>query len=235
MRELKNRSSFYLTGIASMAGRPGVEVNMEIAISARNLTVSDRFREYVSERAHKVEQLAHRVQDLTIKVTRHDHSKNSGPEDQVELTVHGDGQIVRAEAKAGDKFAAFDIAFAKLTERLRRAADKRKVHHGRHSSLGTAELTATDFSSLDVKPADLELLIGQANSELEAESDDELGQSPIVIRRKVFATESMTVEEALDRMELVGHDFFLFKDSETGKASVVYRRKGWNYGVISLD
>jgi ribosomal subunit interface protein len=208
---------------------------MEIAISARNLTVSDRFREYVSERAHKVEQLAHRVQDLTIKVTRHDHSKNSGPEDQVELTVHGDGQIVRAEARAADKFAAFDIAFAKLTERLRRAADKRKVHHGRHALLGTAELTASDFASLDVKPADLGLLTGQTSAETEVESAEDLGESPIVIRRKVFATQSMTVEEALDSMELVGHDFFLFRDSETGKASVVYRRKGWNYGVISLD
>jgi ribosomal subunit interface protein len=208
---------------------------MEIAISARNLTVSDRFRDYVSERAHKVEQLAHRVQDLTIKVTRHDHSKNSGPEDQVELTVHGDGQIIRAEARAGDKFSAFDIAFAKLAERLRRAADKRKVHHGRHAPLGTAELTASDFASLDVKPADIALLTGQLGEDPGEVVEDELGQSPIVIRRKVFATESMSVEDALDRMELVGHDFFLFKDNETGKASVVYRRKGWNYGVISLD
>lgn len=208
---------------------------MEISISARNLTVSDRFREYVAERSHKVEQLTHRVHDLTIKVTRHDHSKTSGPEDQVELTVHGDGQVIRAEAHAGDKFAAFDIAFGKLTERLRRANDKRKVHHGRHGAPGTAELTATDFASLDVTPIDLQTLLGQTEADVDGDEGDELGQSPIVIRRKAFKDEPMTVDEALNRMELVGHDFYLFHDSQTDKASVVYRRKGWNYGVITLN
>ena len=208
---------------------------MEIAISARNLTVSDRFREYVAERAHKVEQLTHRVHDLTIKVTRHDHSKTSGPEDQVELTVHGDGQIVRAEAHAGDKFAAFDIAFGKLTERLRRAADKRKVHHGRHGSPGTSELTASDFASLDVTPIDLDVLIGKTEADVDGDDVEELGQSPIVIRRKTFKDEPMTVDDALYRMELVGHDFYLFHDSATDKPTVVYRRKGWNYGLITLE
>ena len=207
---------------------------MEISISARNLTVSDRFREYVSERAHKVEQLTHRVHDLTVKVTRHDHSKTSGPEDQVELTVHGDGQIVRAEAQAGDKFAAFDIAFGKLTERLRRASDKRKVHHGRHGSPGTAELTASDFASLDVTPVDLDVLTGAVHADPDNDEIDELGQSPIVIRHKEFKDEPMSVDDALYRMELVGHDFYLFHDSATDKPSVVYRRKGWNYGVITL-
>jgi ribosomal subunit interface protein len=207
---------------------------MEIAISARNLTVSDRFREYVAERAHKVEQLTHRVHDLTIKVTRHDHSKTSGPEDQVELTVHGDGQIVRAEAQAGDKFAAFDIAFGKLTERLRRASDKRKVHHGRHGSPGTAELTASDFAALDVTPVDLDVLIGHPTEDVDGDEVNEMGQSPIVIRHKEFKDEPMTIDDALYRMELVGHDFYLFHDSVTDKPSVVYRRKGWNYGVITL-
>ena len=122
---------------------------MEVKITAKNLTVSDRFREYVSDRTPKVEQLSHRVQSLDIKVTRHDHSKTSGPEDQVELTVYEPGHVIRAEAHAGDKFAAFDLAFGKLSERLRRAADRRKVHHGHHGSIGTSELTAHDFAELD--------------------------------------------------------------------------------------
>ena len=206
---------------------------MEITISARNLTVSERFKEYVAERSHKVEQLAHKVQELTIKVTRHDHSRNTGPEDQVELTVHHGGHWVRAEASAADKFAAFDIAFGKLAERLRRAADKRKVHHGRHGSPGTSELTANDFASLDVTPADASLLTGQS-ADPDNDEIDEMGQSPILIRHKEFKDEPMSVDDALYRMELVGHDFYLFHDIATDKASVVYRRKGWNYGVITL-
>jgi len=208
---------------------------MEIQIQARNLTVSDRFRDYVAERSHKVEQLAHKVQTFSIKVIRHDHSRTSGPEDQVELTVLGGGHVVRAEAHAGDKFAAFDIAFGKLTERLRRAADKRKVHHGRHGSVGTSELTAEDFARLDVTPVDSDVLAGRPHHDQVAADEAEFGHNPIVIRRKEFQDIKMSVETALDRMELLGHDFFLFHDEQTDKPSVVYKRKGWNYGVINLS
>jgi len=206
---------------------------MEVKITARNLTVSDRFREYVSDRTHKVEQLAHKVQSLDIKVTRHDHSRNSGPEDQVELTVFEPGHVIRAEAHAGDKFAAFDIALGKLSERLRRASDRRKVHHGHHGSIGTSELTAHDFAELDIRPADSDVLLGKTPP-AEAPQAPDMGESPVVIRRKEFEATPMTVDDALYHMELIGHDFYLFLDSETGKPSVVYRRKGWNYGVITL-
>lgn len=207
---------------------------MEINISARNLAVSDRFREYVLDRAQKVEQLAHRTQSLTIKVTRHEY-KTSGLEDQVELTVVEPGHVIRAEAHAGDKFAAFDIALGKLSERLRRVGDKSKVHRGQHRQLSTSEMTAHDFAELDVTPANSDVLLGSAeHAEVVAEAPD-FGQSPVEIRRKQFPTVPMTVDDALYHMELVGHPFYLFLDSETGKPSVVYARKGWNYGVISLD
>ena len=178
---------------------------MELNISAKNLSVSDRFREYVAERAAKVEQLAHRVDEIAIKVTRYDHNRNSGTEDRVELTVHEPGHVIRAEAQAEDKFAAFDIAFGKLLERLRRAADRRKVHHGRHGSAGASELSATDFAALDITPADAELLLGSVPVDAttasvvdeSATAESAVGRSPIEIRRKQFAAEPMTVDEAL--------------------------------------
>ncbi|MEL0291013.1 MAG: ribosome-associated translation inhibitor RaiA [Aquiluna sp.] len=201
---------------------------MELRITAKNLTVSDRFRDYVSEKSGKVEQFAHRPQELNIKVTRHDHSKHSGQEDQVELTVYEPGHVVRAEAKSNDKFSAFDIAFGKLMERLRRYADKHKVHRGgRHKNIGTSELTASDFAALDVTPIDHDKLTGEIP--IVTEEPDQL-----VIRSKEFERVPMTQQDAVDHMELVGHDFYLFHDSETGKESVVYRRKGYSYGVISL-
>jgi hypothetical protein len=73
-----------------------------------------------------------------------------------------------------------------------------------------------------------------AGSSSPAEADDEV-YCPVVIRKKVFGADPMTVDDALYHMELVGHDFFLFIDSESGRPSVVYRRKGWDYGVIALD
>lgn len=208
---------------------------MEINISARNLQVSDRFREYVADRAPKVSQLSNRATSIQIKVTRYDHSKNSGPEDRVELTVLEPGHVIRAEAQAADKFAAFDLAFGKLSERLRRASDKHKVHRGRHRNLSASELSASDFAELDVTPAAAEVLLPK-ESVIEAEETSvDLGVSPVVIRRKEFPAEPMSVDDALYRMELVGHDFYLFLDKESGRPSVVYRRKGWDYGVISLS
>ena len=211
---------------------------MEINFTARNIQVSDRFRDYVSERAPKVSQLSNRAAELSITVTRYDKSKNSGPEDRVELTVIEPGHVIRAEAQAGDKFAAFDAAFGKLIERLRRASDRLKVHRGRHRNLSAAELSANDFSNLDITPVDADVLMpGSHHDEQEGEQEPvkDFGVSPVVIRRKEFAAISMSVDEALNHMELVGHDFYLFIDSETNKPSVVYRRKGWDYGVISLS
>ena len=202
---------------------------MEVKISAKNLTVSERFREYVDERAAKVDHLLPKATEVVVKVTRTEH-KHSGTEDQVELTVYGGGNIIRAEARAQDKFAAFDVAYGKLTERLRRASDKRKVHRGLHGSHGVSELTATDFAELDITPAPAELVLG---IEPEAPPVD-FGESPVVIRRKDFHAEPMSQEKAIEAMELLGHDFFLFHDIETDKVSVLYKRRGWNYGVITL-
>lgn len=200
---------------------------MELRISARNLNVSDRFKEYVSEKSGKVEQFAHRPQELNIKVTRHEHH-SSGPEDQVELTVYEAGHVVRAEARSADKFAAFDIAFGKLLERLRRYSDKHKIHRGGgHKNIGASELSAADFAQLDIKPLDVRVSVDEAPEPV-------ILKSPIEIRAKEFPAMPMTKAEAVDHMELVGHDFFLFQDSETGKNAVVYRRKGYSYGVISL-
>ena len=208
---------------------------MELKITTKNLTVSDRFKDYVSEKSGKVEQFSHRPQELNIKVTRYERSRNAGLEDQVELTVYEPGHVVRAEARADDKFAAFDIAFGKLLERLRRYADKHKVHRGgNHRHVGTSELTASDFAALDITPVDHTLLTGEIPI-VGAEQDEvDASSSPLVIRSKEFERVPMSKEDAVGHMELVGHDFFLFHDQETDKPSVVYRRKGYSYGVISL-
>jgi ribosomal subunit interface protein len=210
---------------------------MEINISTRNLQVSDRFKDYVSDRAPKVSQLSSRATALNIKVTRYDHSKNSGPEDRVELTVLEPGHVIRAEAQASDKFAAFDIAFGKLSERLRRASDRQKVHRGRHRNLSASELASSDFAALDITPVSADVLVPLERKEQHEASPEapDMGESPVVIRRKEFPSVSMSVDDALYHMELVGHDFYLFLDEESDKPSVVYRRKGWDYGVISLS
>lgn len=216
---------------------------MEINITGRNLGITDRFREYAGEKAEKVGHLADKALALEIKVSRHNTATGSqSGDDRVELTLIGPGPLVRAESSAGDKYAAFDLALAKLMQRVRRAKDRKKVHRGQHRPLSLHEASTDGFSALDVRPADVEVLTGSlsvvddAAGEAEANDSAETDEyCPVVIRKKVFGAMPMTVDDALYHMELVGHDFYLFLDSESGRPSVVYRRKGWDYGVIALD
>jgi ribosomal subunit interface protein len=216
---------------------------VDITITGRNMGITDRFRDYATEKAEKVEQLADRAQVLEIKVSRHHEKINRAGhtgDDRVEMTLIGPGPIVRAESPGSDKYVAFDLAIDKLLERLRRAKDKKKVHRGKHRPVSLREATADGFRVVDITPADPEMIervatgaIPTAAEEPAAQTDDDY--SPVVIRTKVFPSTSMTVDEAVDHMELVGHDFFLFIDAETDRPSVVYRRTGWNYGVIGLE
>ena len=213
---------------------------MEFMINGRNLAVSDRFREYAEEKIDKIEQLGDKVQRLDAKVTKEPNARQADSALTVELTVMQRGPIIRAEASAADKFAAFDLAYSKLLERLRRARDRRKVHHGRHTPVAVREATAT------LEPASTDQPIYAASNHAgsadtadmpnyEIDNDVPAGDSPVLIRRKVFSGIPMSLDDAVDNMELVGHDFYLFVDSQTGAPSVVYRRQGWTYGVITLD
>jgi ribosomal subunit interface protein len=214
---------------------------MEISVTGRNVGITDRFREYATEKAEKVGSLAPRALALEIKVSRHNEkSSGSSGDDRVELTLIGPGPLVRAESSGSDKYVAFDLAIARLLERVRRAKDRSKVHRGQHRPTSLREAAAEDFSRAGVVPASAETLDQVRTGAIPVDSGqedtvDEDDYCPVVIRKKVFASSPMTVDDALYYMELVGHDFYLFTDSETGMPSVVYRRKGWDYGVIGLD
>jgi ribosomal subunit interface protein len=219
-----------------------MEVVMELNIVGRNLEVTDRFRAYAAEKAEKVSHLADRAISLDVKVSRHNEKNGNSGLDRVELTLVGKGPVVRAEADGADKYAAFDVALGRLLERVRRAKDRRKVHRG-GSRRPTSLREATDggFADVGVQAADVEVLERVRTGEIPIVSDagtasaEEAPYSPVVIRRKVFNATPMTVDDALYHMELVGHDFYLFIDAETRRPSVVYRRKGWDYGLIGLD
>jgi ribosomal subunit interface protein len=216
---------------------------MDINIIGRNLGITDRFREYATEKSDKIAHLAERAISLEIKVSRHNEKLGGqNGDDRVELTLVGPRAVVRSEATGTDKYAAFDIALGKLLERVRRAKDRRKVHRGQHRPTSLREASTDGFSAVGLAAAPVAVLdqvrTGSVPVVQEAETGEEAAEddySPVVIRKKVFASMPMTVDDALYYMELVGHDFYLFVDQETERPSVVYRRKGWDYGVIALD
>jgi ribosomal subunit interface protein len=216
---------------------------MDINIIGRNLGITDRFREYATEKSDKVAHLAERAISFEIKVSRHNEKLGGqNGNDRVELTLVGPGAVVRSEATGTDKYAAFDLALGKLLERVRRAKDRRKVHRGQHRPTSLREASTDGFSAVGLAAAPVAVLDQVRTGSVPVVQDEETTHeaaeeeySPVVIRKKVFASLPMTVDDALYYMELVGHDFYLFVDQETERPSVVYRRKGWDYGVIALD
>ena len=214
---------------------------MEIVVTARHTEVAERFRRHAEEKLAKVGQLAPRAHRVDVEVSHEPNKRQADQAERVELTVRDKGPVVRAEACAGDVYAALDLAHGKLIERLRRVRDRRKVHHGRHRPIAVHEATA----SLGAASAD-------GTGDLVAAGDDDtgdqgagdatavtgsveaIGDCPVVIREKVHAARPMSLDDALYEMELVGHDFYLFVDKSDHRPSVVYRRRGWDYGVIRL-
>jgi len=213
---------------------------VEIVVSGRHTEVPERFRRLAEEKLLKVGQLAPKAHRTDVELSHERNPRQSQNCEKVEITVRGKGPVIRAEASAEDPAAALDLAFGKLLERLRRDGDRRKVHHGRQTP---PTLRAGDTVSRDgaLNGAINGGLNGVAADRAEFDGADadgdgpELdGVSPVVIRTKDHDAEPMALDQALYEMELVGHDFYLFVDAETMRPSVVYRRRGWSYGVIRL-
>lgn len=219
---------------------------MDIIVKGRHTGVSDRFRDQVTTKLARIERLDNKLIRVDVEVSKERNPRLADQRERVELTIHSRGPAIRAEASADDRFAALDMALDKLEGRLRRLADRRKVHHGNHCPPSVAEITATLPDAADLatrtqttvpKPAEPD------EDELQQKRDqlyDDIvpiemdGDGPLIIREKFHRAEPMTIDQALLEMELVGHDFYLFRDKERGQPCVVYNRRGYNYGVLRL-
>ncbi|MFI6501585.1 ribosome hibernation-promoting factor, HPF/YfiA family [Nonomuraea typhae] len=217
---------------------------MDIIVKGRHTGVSDRFRDLVTTKLARIERLDNKLIRVDVEVSKERNPRITDQRERVELTIHSRGPAIRAEASADDRFAALDIALDKLEGRLRRLADRRKVHHGNHAIPSVAELTATLGSLADPAPKKATVVTEQAESENDNLPDDKKyddivpiemdGDGPLIVREKHHKAEPMTIDQALLEMELVGHDFYLFRDKESGQPSVVYNRRGYNYGLLRL-
>lgn len=202
---------------------------MEINITGRHVAVPDRFRRHIADKLEKVPQLDPRVTRCDVVVTHEANPRQAKESERIEITCYAKRSVIRAEAAADDEYGALDLAATKLGERLRRQHDKRVVHRGRkgNESLRVAAAVLDDMAAPPEPEAD------ELPEHIRKVGGDE--GCPIELREKVHASEPMTVDQALREMELVGHDFYLYHDADTDKPSVIYRRRGWSYGVIHLD
>jgi ribosomal subunit interface protein len=235
---------------------------VDIVVKGRHTAVPERFRRHVQAKLAKLERLDPKAYRVDAELSREHNPRLSGIRERVELTFFSRGPVIRAEAAARDPYAALDAATAKLNERLRRAADRRGSHHigshhsGNHHSgnhrfaavnpavnpaltqsvasvvaeddVSTTSSNGASAAGATSRPAE------PAQVEQEPDGYDVPDSSPMVLREEVRQVEPMTLDDALSDMERVGHDFYLFLDLPTGMPSVVYRRCGYDYGVIRL-
>jgi ribosomal subunit interface protein len=227
---------------------------MEIIVRGRSITVPSRFRQHAAAKLAKLEKLDQRAVRIDVEVSKERNPRQSDRRERVELTIRSRGPAIRAEAAADDRYTALDLAFAKLENRLRRASDRRKINKTDNVTLRSPALVADEAAPplppppLPPPPLNGHGLARPRTGELD-DTDDRFagterdsgmvpiqmeGDGPLVLREKVHAARPMTIDQALLEMELVGHDFFLFHDSECDRFSVVYRRRGYDYGVIRL-
>jgi len=243
---------------------------MDITFKGRHTTVPERFRRHAAAKLAKLEKLDSKAMRVDVEVSQERNPRQADHSERVELTIRSRGPAIRAEAAADDRYAALDLAFAKLEGRLRRAAERRKTRRGDVASVrspevlaavGATEQAAEGTALVDV-PDGLqrgsnghggasraqhviglpEMAVNGTGMNGAAEEEGAAGlvpiqmegDGPLVVREKVHLSHPITIDEALLEMELVGHDFYLFHDRDCGKFSVVYRRRGYDYGVIRL-
>jgi ribosomal subunit interface protein len=220
---------------------------VNIIFKGRHTDVLERFRRHATAKLAKLGKLDSRATRIDVEVSTEPNRRQSQRRERVELTISSRGPAIRAEAAAEDRYAALDLAFTKLESRLRRAGDRRKCRHGsragRRTDLPAAGDAATEAADAAGEPStrDPQEVPGEAEDVEEGgpSADDVVpiemeGNGPLVVREKFHVARPMAIDQALFEMELVGHDFFLFRDAEDGRACVVYRRRGYQYGVIRL-
>jgi ribosomal subunit interface protein len=236
-------------------------VAMDIIFKSRRTSIPERFREHAVGKLVKIGKLDQKAIRIDVEVTAERNPRQSSQRERVELTIRSRGPVIRAEAAADDRYTALDMAFAKLEARLRRSCDRRKVRHADRvptRSPGPAPGAAEPGAGLPDLPASPDgehPLPGlgaleppepweAAREEPDVDGDESEsahlvpipmeGDGPLVVREKLHSAAPMTIDQALLEMELVGHDFYLFHDRACGLFSVVYRRRGYDYGVIRL-
>ncbi|HEX6855329.1 MAG TPA: ribosome-associated translation inhibitor RaiA [Streptosporangiaceae bacterium] len=213
---------------------------MDIVFKGRHTEVLERFRSHARAKLARIVRLDSRVARIAVEVSTERNPRQAGRRERVELTISSRGPVIRAEAAAEDRFTALDMAFAKLESRLRRSGDRRKCRHtGQGGKPAAAAGRPPDTGDAGPpgggEPAD------EWPAEVTAAADDDdliaipmEGEGPLIVRQKAHDAQPMSVDQALFEMELVGHDFYLFRDTGSGQPSVVYRRRGYQYGLLRL-
>lgn len=206
--------------------------DVQVTITGRNVEVPDHFAERVENKLAKVSKLDPSLAFFHVELLHEKNPSMADRAERIQITATGKGHLVRAEANEDSFYAALETAIGKMTRSLHKVKARRSIAHTGHR---------------------VPMSMGEAAAQIQAEGDAAEKQGPVgkydidpyenlahdeipgqIVRTKTHAAKPMSVEDACGEMELVGHDFYLFINEETGCPSVVYRRRGYDYGLIQL-
>ena len=181
---------------------------MELIIKGKNVEVTDRLREYVEQKIGKLDRYLPSISEAWVELSS-EETKAAQDRQVCQVTVRSNGTILRAEERSDDIFSAIDTVLDKMYRQIARYKGKRK---NRWRGAGPT-----------VEPLPIAM-----EEEVEEEARS-------IVRVKRFPMTPMNLEEAVEQMELLGHDFFVFFNGEEGRINVLYRRKGGNYGLLQPE
>ncbi|MEU6861043.1 ribosome-associated translation inhibitor RaiA [Glycomyces sp. NPDC046736] len=221
---------------------------MDIVVKGRNVEVPDHYRELVAEKIEsKIAKYLARYDGeaiaIDVELYHEPNPRQADHAQRVEITCRPKGTVIRAEACAGDFRSAFELAVTKLGHQLRKTSDRKRIHRGGSKTpMSVAEATSNGngrgpAGTLLAEREGTERAAARFVSE-DVDHYEGLVEEHLpgrIVREKIHPGEPMTVDDALQNMELVGHDFYLFHDKESGRPSVVYRRRAFDYGLLRLD
>ena len=185
-------------------------MTLDVEVYARNMDVTDRINDYVTKKVSKLDRYLPDIEEARVDVAYVKSARSASDRQVAQITVRGKGFILRSEERADDIIAAFDTALERMQRRIERY--KGKHYRGRGDGRSAAEVLQTEAE----------------------EESTELG--PVIVRRKRFTLVPMDEMEALDQMELLGHElFFVFFNVNSNAVNVLYKRRDGNYGLIEPD
>lgn len=190
---------------------------MHLVIKGRNMEVNDRLREYVEKKIGKMNKYLPDAQEVRVELAE-EKSRKASEREVVQVTMRANGTLLRAEERNSDIYAAIDAVADKLHGQINRFKGKRRRKIER-AQVAAVEALETEFLSAAMAPG--------------AEEEDLFeGQ---IVRTKRFSMTPMSEEEAIDQMELLGHDFFVFYNATIDSINVLYRRSDGNFGLLQPE
>lgn len=192
---------------------------MDLQIKAHNIRLSDDLRDYIEKRVSKLDRVNERITEAKFEL-RQEKTHNPTQRFIAQFTIATPRSILRAEEKNTDPNAAIDIVTDKMARQIKRFHE-RKVHRSKRSAVNLGLLAADQSAELLPPPID--------------DEDDDPMPDGVIVRTKRFQVLPMDTAEAIEQIELLGHDFFVYHNHETNQINVLYRRRDGQYGLLEPE